>query len=65
MPDQKRKLILITGIPGTGKTCYGKRFAEKSGFIHHDLEDADTFDRFRANPMEFVDTPQRSPKTGQ
>jgi hypothetical protein len=51
---QERDLILITGIPGTGKTSYGDKFAKEFGFVHHDLEDQQTLDRFNANPAPFV-----------
>jgi hypothetical protein len=39
MPEQKRKLILITGIPGTGKTWYGNFFAQHYGFVHRNVEE--------------------------
>jgi hypothetical protein len=32
------KLLLITGIPGTGKTTIGDYLQEKYGFIHLDVE---------------------------
>jgi replicative DNA helicase len=45
---QERDLLLITGIPGTGKTTYGDNFAKEFGFLHHDLEDNQTLNRFNA-----------------
>ena len=45
MTTAPRDLFLITGIPGTGKTCYGNEFASKFGFAHHDLEDQQTLNR--------------------
>lgn len=39
-------LFLITGIPGTGKTCYGNEFASRFGFVHYDLENQQTLSRF-------------------
>jgi hypothetical protein len=33
------KLILLTGIPGTGKTTTGRYLAERHGFRHLDFED--------------------------
>jgi hypothetical protein len=52
----ERDLLLITGIPGTGKTCYANKFAREFGFLHHDLEDPQTrtLDRFNANPAQFI-----------
>lgn len=32
------KLLLITGVPGTGKTTIGNYLAEKYGYIHFDRE---------------------------
>jgi adenylate kinase family enzyme len=49
-----RDLLLITGIPGTGKTCYADKFAKEFGFLHHDFEDQQTLNRFVANPAEFI-----------
>jgi adenylate kinase family enzyme len=51
---QERDLLLITGIPGTGKTTYGDKFAKEFGFLHHDLEDQQTLNRFVANPAQFI-----------
>jgi hypothetical protein len=51
---QERDLLLITGIPGTGKTTYGDNFAKEFGFLHHDLEDNQTLNRFNANPAQFI-----------
>ncbi len=53
---QERDLLLITGIPGTGKTCYANKFAKELGFLHHDLEDQQmqTLSRFDANPAQFI-----------
>jgi adenylate kinase family enzyme len=54
---QERDLLLITGIPGTGKTSYADKFAKEFGFLHHDLEDqqAQTLNRFNANPPQFIE----------
>jgi adenylate kinase family enzyme len=53
---QERDLLLITGIPGTGKTCYANKFAKEFGFLHHDLEDqqTQTLNRFNAIPAQFI-----------
>ena len=51
---QERDLLLITGIPGTGKTTYGNNFAREFGFLHHDLEDNQTLNRFNTNPAQFI-----------
>jgi adenylate kinase family enzyme len=55
MPPQSRKLLLITGIPGTGKTCYGESFARNYGFVHHNLEQTDLLRRVLSNPAGFVE----------
>jgi len=49
-------LLLITGIPGTGKTCCGNKFAREFDFLHHDLENqqTQTLNRFNANPAQFI-----------
>ncbi len=54
-PAFERDLLLITGIPGTGKTTYGDKFAEEFGFLHRDLEDAQTLNHFFRNPSQFID----------
>ena len=51
---QEYDLFLITGIPGTGKTWYGDKFASEFGFVHCDLEDQPTRSRFASNPAEFI-----------
>lgn len=53
---QERDLLLITGIPGTGKTCYADKFTKEFGFLHHNLEDqqTQTLNRFNANPAQFI-----------
>jgi hypothetical protein len=38
MTTLNRDLFLITGIPGTGKTRYGDKFATDFGFVHYDRE---------------------------
>lgn len=55
--SQERDLLLITGIPGTGKTTYSDKFAQAHGFLHHDLEDVQTqtLNRFNANPTQFIE----------
>lgn len=53
MPSQ-RDLLLITGIPGTGKTTYGDKFASQFGFLHYDLENQQTLNRLNADPTQFI-----------
>jgi adenylate kinase family enzyme len=53
MPPQ-RDLLLITGIPGTGKTTYGDKFVNQFGFVHYDLEEPQTLNRFAGNPARFI-----------
>jgi hypothetical protein len=55
MDLQERDLLLITGIPGTGKTTYGDKFAREFGFLHYDLEDPQTSNHIFANPLRFLD----------
>jgi len=51
----ERKLILITGIPGTGKTTYGRAFASQYGFAHYDLEVEETLNQLLSDPGRFID----------
>src|SRR5215471_15479739 len=51
---EERDLLLITGIPGTGKTTYGNEFARELGFLHYDLEEEQTLNHFLADPVEFI-----------
>jgi adenylate kinase family enzyme len=55
-PKEKRKLILITGIPASGKTTYGNAFATQFGFVHYDLEDEEIRNRFSTGPAQFIDS---------
>jgi adenylate kinase family enzyme len=48
-------LLLITGIPGTGKTTYGNQFAKNFSFVHYDLEDPQTVSRCANDPKQFID----------
>jgi len=52
----QRDLLLITGIPATGKTCFGNKFAKEFGFLHCDLEDqkAQIVNRFVENSTQFI-----------
>src|SRR5579862_5963111 len=51
---EERSLLLITGIPGTGKTTYGEEFAKEFDFLHCDLEDQQSLNNFAVNPTEFI-----------
>jgi adenylate kinase family enzyme len=53
-PVIERDLLLITGIPGTGKTCYGDKFAMEFGFVHHDIENQQVRDRIGRDPTQFI-----------
>jgi type IV secretory pathway ATPase VirB11/archaellum biosynthesis ATPase len=55
MPEQKRKLILITGIPGTGKTTFGNFLANKYGFVHFDIEQPILHERLWRFPASTID----------
>lgn len=48
------KLILITGIPGTGKSTIGDYLRDKYGFIHMDMECGDNIGKICANPNLFI-----------
>jgi len=52
--SKRPDLLLITGIPGTGKTTYGDKFAKELGFLHRDLEDRETLTHFIVDPSQFV-----------
>jgi adenylate kinase family enzyme len=54
MGDQKRRLILIAGIPGTGKTTLGE-FARHHGFVHLGLEDPCLFKHLLHDSSKFID----------
>jgi shikimate kinase len=41
-----KRRLLVTGVPGTGKTKVGDFLAARHGFLHVDLEDDDTRARF-------------------
>jgi adenylate kinase family enzyme len=51
----QRDLLLISGIPGTGKTTYGNRFERDFGFVHCDLENQQRLNCLGANPAGFID----------
>jgi len=50
----ERKLILIAGIPGTGKTTTGNFLAEKYGYIHIDMEEDYRTSKILENPEIFI-----------
>ena len=54
MTASRRDLLLITGIPGTGKTWYGDKFASEFGFVHYDIEKQQTLHRLAADPTQFI-----------
>jgi hypothetical protein len=55
MPAKTRRLILITGIPGTGKSTYGKKLSKRFGFVHLDLENSATLARLLSDPGKFIE----------
>jgi hypothetical protein len=55
MISPKPALLLISGIPGTGKTYYGDKFASAFGFVHHDVEDPATAQRLSIDPAAFIE----------
>lgn len=51
----ERKLLLITGVPGTGKTTVGNYLQEKFGYNHIDFEDSNLFLKFESSPDTYID----------
>ena len=47
--------LMITGIPGTGKTCIGNFLEAHYGFTHYDIEKRETCAQFRADRAAFVE----------
>ena len=50
MPD----FLLITGIPGTGKTTFGDNLANGFGFTHYDLERQVAPGQSAINPAQLI-----------
>jgi len=46
--------LLITGIPGAGKTQFGEYLVSAHGFVHRDLEDTIEFADFVDNPLTYL-----------
>lgn len=46
--------ILITGIPGMGKTTFGDYLRDIHGFVHINFEDGVSLDNFAQNPDLFL-----------
>ena len=46
--------LLITGIPGAGKTHFGEYLVSAHGFVHRDLEDTTEFADFVDNPLTYL-----------
>lgn len=49
-----RQLILLTGIPATGKTTVGNYLRDNHAFHHVDFEDGISLKQFTANPELFL-----------
>jgi hypothetical protein len=60
MPNQKRKRILIAGIPGTGETTCGEFCHREYGYVHFDLEDQSLLKRLFPDPTNLIDEQARS-----
>ena len=56
MTSTRSSLLLITGIPGSGKTFFGNVLSEKLGFHHVNLEDQAVLNQWSENPAKFVET---------
>jgi hypothetical protein len=46
--------LLITGIPGAGKTQFGEYLVSTHRFEHRDLENPDEFAKFVENPTNYL-----------
>jgi adenylate kinase family enzyme len=46
--------LLITGIPGTGKTRFGEYLVSAHRFVHRDLEDTHEFAKCVASPANYL-----------
>lgn len=49
------KRLLITGIPGTGKTNFGNYLAAEYEYIHIDMESGDYISAIMINPTSFIE----------
>jgi hypothetical protein len=54
MTSRNRKLILIGGFPGTGKTTFWGFLQRECGFVHFDCENPDLFRRIKDDPAEVL-----------
>jgi hypothetical protein len=54
MQNMGRKLLLITGIPGTGKTTIGDFLANSYDFIHFDMEETGRASEINSDVEKFV-----------
>ena len=46
--------LLITGVPGAGKTQFGEYLVSTHRFVHRDLENPDEFAKFVENPTDYL-----------
>jgi hypothetical protein len=53
-PQKIYKRVLITGIPGSGKTTIGKELEKKHEFKHVDMDEPGTLTKFTENTDEFI-----------
>lgn len=53
---KNRKLILITGIPATGKTKVGNFLRDKFNYKHINFEDGVSLNRFAQNLQTYINT---------
>lgn len=51
---KKRAKLLVTGVPGMGKTTIGNHFRDVRGFVHFDMECIDNLNKIYAMPEIFI-----------
>lgn len=51
-----RKLILLTGIPATGKTTIGNYLRDNHDYHHIDFEDKVSLNQFASNPLDYLES---------
>lgn len=55
--------ILLTGVPGTGKTTMGNYLKDNHEFTHYNLEDEETLNNFLLDTCKFISKALANEKT--